>query len=73
MAMLIDAVKMVLDLCGTGTNRNRFIACHNMMTLDDLEHWDPGDVTTIVKMHNEFYRQVTHQLGFTSLKEGTGM
>ena len=59
-------VRSVLDTCGLGTNRNRFITCHDITSLTDFEIWEPDDAKTVIKMYNDRYGTGNQFLGFTT-------
>ena len=62
----MQAVRDVLDVCGLGSNRNRFIDCHGITSLDDFQIWEPEDAKTTIKMYNDRHgANQQHLLGFT--------
>ena len=62
----LDEVRAVLGTCGFGPNADRFITCHNITSIDDLDIWDPDDAKTAIKMYNDRYGTTQNNfLGFT--------
>ena len=70
----LDDIRDVLTVCGLAANVDRFIACHGITItgMDDFEMIEHTETESVVKMHNERYRNAAQKIGFPGQKKLKG-
>ena len=75
-AMVVDpliAVHHVLNFSGLAANVDRFITCHSLTSIDDFEYMHHDEMSQVVKMYNDRYRQAAQKIGFPVQKKLKGL